>query len=185
MPNIGISYSRTKPRIQIPRNFDFQNPANSRIRSERVKDGVVIKSGQVISLEWNNADQVHEWVLGWGGSSIGRPYLAWNDSSDPDVVDAGIGLGKLTGVDLEGHYIVETAFYKTGETYNEGVLLTYDGVTGDVKPTTLESGEPILGVIEGIRGVKNVHSTNATAPKATSNVVRFSTKYLPNTADAT
>lgn len=178
MSNYGI-YQRTKPRIQIPRNFDFQNPANSRIRSERVKDGVTILSGQVISLEWNATDSVHEWVLGWGGSSIGRPYLAWNDSADPDVQAS----DKLTGVDLEGHYVVETAYFKSGDTYNEGAYLAADGTTGDVKVTTLESGDAIIGQIEGIRGVTDRAASNSSASDA--RVVRFSTKYLPNSADAT
>jgi hypothetical protein len=183
MPSIGF-YQRTKPRLQVIRGFDFQNPAVSKVRTERVKTGQVILSGQVCSLEYNSADAVFEFVLGVTASTKGRPYIALGDSTDADSQDA----EKFLGLDPLQNLVLETGFYTAG-TYTAGNPVTFDAATGNIKPTTLESGEAILGFIEsnGIIDVAAVDArglpSNSTA--SNGNVVRISTVYLPNTADAT
>lgn len=175
---------RTKPRVNVLRGLDLQNPV-VRTAAARVADGVTLLSGQVCSKQWNNTDSVYEWVK--GGLAGAVPHIAYQDSADVDVVEA----AALTGLDCSGQFRIQTAYFKAEETYNDGVYLTYDGTTGDVKPTTLESGEPILGRCSaGLRGPKDLGPNADTgAPGVDSSatdleVVIFDTMYLPNSADA-
>lgn len=164
---------RTKPRLTVLRGYPGNEPT-SLTQGAPVKEGVTIKSGQVIQLAWVSANNRYEWELGCSGTLI--PYFAEKDSTDEDVISA----GSLTGLSSLGKYELQTAFYKSGDTYNNDVPLTFDGVTGDVKATTYGSGEPILGVVTRIRGAKNLKGVDSSASNL--NVIILSTGYSRNLA---
>jgi hypothetical protein len=172
------TYKRVKPRVEVLRGLESPNTPGYFSEDAPVADNVVIKSGQVISLSWNGTKLVYEWILGGVAGQIS--FIAYQDSSDEDVVEC----GKLTGLSCLGKFVIQTGYYKTGDTYNNGVALTYDGVTGDLKATTAESGLPILGYCsKGLRGPKSLVGIDSSASNL--NVIVFDTSYVENTADAT
>lgn len=190
MFQFGTAGNRTKPRIEVLRGFDPNEPTNLRV-SAPVAAGVTIKSGQIVSLWYNTETSRLEWVLGVDTSGGGRNqpaytqcYLAYNDSSDFDVQASGL----LPALSCAGEFEVQTGYYKVGDTYNHEVLLTYDGLTGNVKATTLESGEPIIGICHLMRGLIDVAPINSNVTRDGDGkvlVVQFITRFLPNTGDAT
>jgi hypothetical protein len=164
---------RTKPRLEILRGNEPTLPKHL-TRTAPVKSGVTIVSGQVISLEWQAGVEEYHWVLGGAAGAI--PHIAVQDSVDFDVLEA----GGLTGLSCLGPFEVQTAFYKSAETYNQDTLLTYDSTTGDVKPTTAGSEAPIIGVITHLRGVKNIADENSSVLPANANVITWATHYEQN-----
>lgn len=172
MPSRG-TVVRTKPRLEILRGNDPTLPKHL-TRTAPVKSGVTVVSGQIISLEWQAGVEEYHWVLGVTGAAI--PHIAVQDSADYDVTEA----GGLTGLSCLGDFEVQTAFYKSAETYNQDVFLTFDGVTGDVKPTTVASGAAILGVCSRIRGVQDISSENSSVAPSNANVITWSTQFLLN-----
>ena len=163
MPTFGDSASsvRSKPRIQIIRGFNVTEPSAG-LMPERhpVKSGETILSGQVISLEL--VGSVYHWVRGGGAGR--RHFIAINDSTDLDVLEAGV----LPGIPLSLRGVtVQTPYYKSADanSLNDGAELTYDAATGDFKVAT--SGDLIVAkVTDGQRGPKPGYS-NA---KVTSNL---------------
>lgn len=167
MPQYG-TVKRVKPRLVVLRGFDPNEP-RTLTQAAPVASGVTILSGQVISLDWNSVLDQYEWVL--GGVSGQVPYIALQDSVDPDVVES----GTLVGLSCLGQFELQTAYFAAEETYNVDVPLTYDGVTGDVKPTTFGSGEPILGVVTRNHGTVNLAGKDSSATSL--DVVVFTTNY--------
>jgi hypothetical protein len=105
---------RTKPRLRVLRGYPGNEPTGL-TASAPVKDGVTIKSGQVIQLTWNNSKTRYEWELGCSGTKV--PYVAEKDSTDEDVIEA----DSLTGLSCLGKYELEVAYFKSGDTYNVDV----------------------------------------------------------------
>lgn len=105
--------------------------------------------------------------------------LAEKDSTDEDVIES----GSLVGLSCAGKFELETPFFKSAETYNVDVPLTYDGTTGDVKPTTYGSGDPIVGIVSRNRGTKSVKGTNSNV--SSFDVVSFNTNFVPNPVPGT
>jgi hypothetical protein len=180
--NIG-TVQRAKPELAVLRGFDPNEPVTGQ-RSLPVKAGVTIKSGQIISAKFDGTTARTEWVLGKDAGAA-LCYVALKDSTAFDVVASDL----LVGLPCSGKFVLETAFYKAGDTYTNDVYLTADGVTGDFKATTLESGEPIYGVVR----VPTEATTNSGVVTVTKNdssavapvtVLRLETMYLPNSADA-
>lgn len=176
MPQYG-TIKRTKPRMTVLRGYNPMETAPG-TESAPVASGVTIKSGQVISLVWNAVTLQSEWNLGTPANS-GIPHFALQDSADQDVIEA----GKLTGYSALGKFRLQTAYYKTGDTYNDAVPVTPDGETGDVKATTLESGAPIVGFVHLNRGPQSLVGVDSSA--STLTVITIDTVYLPNSVDDT
>lgn len=180
--NIG-TVQRTKPRLSVLRGWEPNEPVTGQ-RALPVKAGVTIKSGQVISAKFDGTTARTEWVLGKDAGAA-LCYVATADSTDFDVVAAGL----LVGIPFSGKFVIETPYYKSGDTYTNDIFLTADGTTGDLKATTLESGEPIYGVVRvpaeatTNTGVVNVTASDSSAV-APVTVLRLETMYLPNPADA-
>jgi len=175
MPQFG-TIKRQTPRIEVHRGFNPNEP-HTLSAAHPVASGVTIVSGQVISKQWNGTTSQYEWVLGVAGANI-VPHFALNDSADEDVIEAGV----LPALSAQGQFELSTPFYKDGDTYNDGVALTFDGVTGDVKATTAGSGEPILGICSKMHGLIDITGTNSNCVQKT--VVRLATGYQVN-ADTT
>jgi hypothetical protein len=173
--------------MTVLRGFDPNEPY-TRTSTAPVASGVTIYSGQVIYLLWSSGDSQYEWNLGCVAGST--PHLALQSSADEDVIEA----GNLVGLDCSGQFEVQMAFFDTGggQTYNVDVLLTYDGTTGNVKPTTIGSGLPIMGVVSRIRGPKDlagvlsgddtylIGAVDSSALAANENVIIFKTRYQDN-----
>ena len=173
---------RAKPRLAILRGWDINNPSNIAPRAVSAAAQGTIVSGHVVSKD---ADD--KWVLGGAGArgtaTIG---FAIQDDTDFDVVGSGV----ITAVSVLGKYELQTPFFKSDDTYNPGTPVTYDGTTGKIKATTLESGLPILGYCTGAPSKVDVleYGSNSYASdvEGTSNyVIQIVTQYAPNTADAT
>lgn len=167
-----IQTNRAKPRVQILRNWDLVSTSTLN-QVLPVADGVTVKSGQVIQRTWNGTLNRYEWTL---GCSAGKaPFIAYQDSTEADVVAA----DGLTGISISGDYEIQTGYFKSGDTYNTDVLLTFDGTTGDVKAAT--EGDLILGRCSRIRGTKKLNDpannvyANSETSSANSYVVTFET----------
>ena len=166
MPTYG-TIKRVKPRLGVLRGFDPLEP-RTRLAAYPVStiDGtlatapITIKSGQVISIKWNTTTLQNEWILGVTAKANGvvaTPYIALDDSTDEDVIEA----GKLPGLSCAGQFELRTGYYTAGTltAHTNGVPLTFDGTTGNVKETTYGSGAPILGVVtRGIEDLSGKHS---------------------------
>jgi hypothetical protein len=176
-------YQRPKIKATVLRGFDPQNPTRL-TQGHRVKAGVTILSGMIISLA-TGADGVLEWEKGWASGRV--PYLAVQDSVDFDVRAA----SSLVGFSCLGNFEFQTGYFKSGETYTVDTPLTAGtgGDLGYVKPTTLESGDPILGYVTRANAPVDLAAGGAKGYPADSSavdseVIRFQSTYLPNTADA-
>jgi len=179
MPTFGV-VKRAKPWLQVERGFDPNQPSKN-TRAYRVKTGVTILSGQVISTAYDAGDDVQEWELGWAAGRI--PYIALQDSTQEDVVSA----NSLVGLSPIGEFVLRTGYYKVGDTYNVDTPIAPDGVTGNVFVTTLESGLPIMGYvtkrITDLAGYAGPGGYPTVSGVVDGNVIAFQTHYLPNTAD--
>lgn len=153
MPTFG-TIKRSKPRVRVLRGYDPNEPTTL-MQAHPVSDGVVIKSGQVVSLNWVAANNRYEWVLGGQANTI--PYIALEDSTDEDVIEA----GKLPALSCAGQFEIQTAYYKDGGTYNNDVALTYDGVTGNVKPAL--AADAVLGTVTRIHGPVSLKGKDSSA----------------------
>jgi hypothetical protein len=181
MPQHGY-IKRSKPRVEVLRGYNPNEP-HTLSQSHPVKANVTIKSGQVISLTWVGGNSRYEWQLGCADGLMG--YIAlqdWDQSVtgglgafgyDPDVIEA----GKLTGLSCAGQFEIQTAYFKTGESYPMDQALTFDGVTGDLKPAG--SSDQVLGRItrpsgqSGARDLTGIHSGASTL-----DVIIFTTGFV-------
>lgn len=154
--NIG-TIKRSHPRVTVLRGYNPMEP-HTLTRSLPVADGVTIQSGQFISPKWNASTSASEWVLGLDAGTT-EGFVALKDSADTDVVSA----GTLPALSCAGQFELQTPFFKTGDTYNSGVYLTADGVTGNFKATTLLSTDHIYGVVTRIHGLEDIAGINSGA----------------------
>jgi len=167
MPRFG-TITRQYPRVVVVRGFNPNEP-HTMSSSVPVKSAVVIKSGQVVSKEWVSANNQYEWVLGVSDVNA-IPHIAYNDSVDEDVVES----GTLPALSALGEFEIQTAFYKAGDTYNDGVALTYDGVTGNLKAAA--GGDNVIGFVSRIHGPVVVSGTNSNVPAGAA-VIQFTTGF--------
>jgi hypothetical protein len=129
--NIG-TYQRTAPRVNVLRGFAGNEP-QSRTYAAPVTAGVTILSGQLISLA-NGA-----WVL---GVAAGRePFIAFADSTDTDVISAGL----LVGLSCAGQFDIETPWFDNTVVYNESSFLV--AATGGSATANVTPGTAALGAI--------------------------------------
>ena len=153
MPTFG-TIKRSKPRVVVLRGYNPQEP-HTLTQAFPVADGVVIKSGQVVSATWSDPNQRFEWVL--GGQAAKIPYIALEDSTDEDVIEA----GKLPALSCAGQFEIQTPYFKAGGAYNNDTPLTYDGVTGDLKVAA--GADPIVGTVTRIHGPISLKGKDSSA----------------------
>lgn len=210
---------RTKPMLVVNHGYDPMAPQSAHRQLTlpvAASDVSVIKSGMVISSVWNGGTSRYEWQAGIpSGYSPETIAFANADGDHYDVVAA----GGLPGLLCSGVFDLTTGYF-AGDisgalTYNGGVYLTpctdsdsgEDGegaaksageLSGYLKPTTLESADPIVGACHGtLRGPFSlgpvVTGANTNSPVVTpgqnssakeTKVIRLITRSLPNTADA-
>jgi hypothetical protein len=171
-----IRTNRAKPRLQILRGWDLVNTATLN-QVHPVKEGVTIKSGQVIQRTWNGTLNRYEWELGCSANKA--PFFAFQDSTEADVIAA----DGLTGISISGDYELQTGYFSSG-TYNVDTLLTFDGTSGNVKEAT--EGSLVIGRVTRIHGAKQLNSgtvgelpTNSeTLAGANSAIITFETSNM-------
>lgn len=180
MPTYG-TVMRAKPRVTILRGYG-PNVPESKTRALPVTPGVTIVSGQVISAVVHGPSGLLSWVLGLDTANGARvPYIALQDSVDSDVRSA----NSLVGYSCLGDFVIQTGFFKSGESYVRDTPLT-PGTSGDVGlvvPTTPNSGLPIMGYVTEVP--YNLLSGGATGYPSISgvtdgNVLAFQTAWVPN-----
>jgi hypothetical protein len=190
MPRYG-TIKRLYPRVEVLRGFDPNEPKTftqafpvsasgspSIVVDGAIIPSILIYSGQVISATWNSGDGQYEWQLGWTSGSI--PYIALNDSTDRDVLEA----GNLVALSCAGKFEIQTPFI-TGlnglagslGTLTIDVPLTPDGTSGNLKPATGLSGVPIVGYVTRNNGPLSLVGTNSNCTN--TNVVSFATNLVP------
>lgn len=185
MPLHG-TIKRTKPRVTVLRGYNPNEP-QTLTQSHPVKSGVTIKSGQAISLEWVAGNSRYEWILGGPADEADATmiYVALQDwdlsqtgglgsfGYDPDAVEA----GKLTGLSCAGQFELETAYYKSDDTYTLGAPITYDGTTtlGNFKVATADT-DLIIGRISRTSGQSSpIDLTGKNSEATTLTVITFTT----------
>jgi len=176
-----IKTNRTKPRVQILRGWDLVSTSTLH-QVHAVKAGQEdIKSGMIISRVWNGTLGRYEWTKGVTANGLATPvpYIAFQDATEADVVAA----EGLTGISISGDYEIQTGYFKTGETYNADVLLTFDGTTGGVKPAA--EGNYVIGRVTRNQGVKSLNPAgvalfyeNSETTPANSSVITFETSNM-------
>lgn len=172
MPGTGF-YQRSKPYVQIVRGDDPNNPGYIS-ETAPVKDGEVIMSGMVISLEYVVANERYEWVKGWTAGTV--PHIARQDYISPDVLEAGV----LTGLSCAGKFRIRTGYYKTGASiaYNAGTAVVPDGTTGNLTTSDGTAGSAVMGYLTKLmRGPYDVSAENNEAEN--SLIVEFDTNWSP------
>lgn len=168
--------TRSAPRVRVLRGYNPNEP-HTLTRALPVKTGVTIKSGQFISPWWNATTSEYNWVLGLDGATT-EGFIALKDSTDTDVASA----GTLPALSCAGQFEIQTPFFKTGDTYNSGVYLTADGVTGNLKATTLAAAAHIFGIVTSIRGVIDIAAEESSSARDNDGkvlVLQFTTHFQP------
>jgi len=149
-----IKTNRPKPRVQILRGWDLVSTSTLH-QVHRAKAGENIRSGMIISREWDATDGVYQWVKGCPASRT--PFIAFQDDTEADVVAA----QGLTGISLSGDYEIQTGYFTTG-TYNADTALAVDNANpGNLKVAA--TGERIVGRVSRIRGAKQLNPSSPTA----------------------
>lgn len=172
---------RAQPRLKVRRGYGGNEPVNKSF-SAPVTANVNIFSGQIISLTSG------AWVLGCAAGKV--PYIAFHDSTDPDVLSAGL----LLGLSCSGNYTFETAYYTLAAgayNVNDLPLKADTGSTVASPPSgagnlTLASGMNDTADLIGITsngGEQNITTTNSEAAGAGSppvlKTIVFETQWLP------
>ena len=174
--NVGTN-RRAKAQLVVLRGWD-PNGTTKRETVAPLASGVKIKSGQVCYLSWNSTLGIEEFKLGCVG--LATPHIAKYDWDDSMIASSGL----FSALSCADAYELQTPYYATG-TYLYNTFLTFDGTTGDVKPTVADVATDIattvLGQVSKNNGVINVaSSTSNVTPDANGavNVLQFKTLYF-------
>jgi len=166
---------RSKPRLVVRRGY----PGNeTSALSRSLPTDVAIKSGQIVT------ESSGKWILAVGNIPAGKGYIAYHDSSDPDVVSS----GQLLAFDLNGEFEFESGYYSDGGngTIADGTALVVGTTAGELVPngSTEDGGGAVLGYVRGAEvdladgqystSVNNM-AQDTQASAANSVVVRFVT----------
>lgn len=147
MPQFG-TIKRAKPRVRVLRGFNPNEPHSltqtapvSSLNANGDANTAGIKSGQVMTLGYVSANSRYEWQLGWVAGRV--PYIAYNDSTDEDVIEA----GNMPGLSSAGQFEIATPYFKSADenSLDNNVLITPDGVSGNVKVAGAE--ELVMGIV--------------------------------------
>jgi hypothetical protein len=168
-----IKTNRAKPRVQILRGWDLVSTSTLH-QVHAVKAGEAIRSGMIISREWNAGANRYEWVKGCSAGLA--PFIAFQDATEADVVAA----EGLTGISISGDYEIQTGYFAAGQ-YTADTLLTFDGASGSVKPAA--EGDTLVGRVTRYNAPRQLNPSTATAlfyensetTPANSSVITFET----------
>jgi hypothetical protein len=174
---------RVKPRLVVRRGY-AGNETSALSRS--LPAGEAIKSGQLVT------ESAGTWVVAGNIAAAGVLFIAYHDSSDPDVISC----NKLLAFDLNGDYEFETGYYTDGgapANLGQGVALVCGkgAAKGSLVPTTKTDATVAAAVLGYMRGAEEdlskgqydatvdnmAQNTEAGFPTATSSakVIRFVT----------
>jgi hypothetical protein len=165
MPTYGI-VQRAKTMMRVLRGYAGQSPDNLS-ESIVVDADTAILSGQIVIKDANGkatvADAADNTI---GGKDL---FIAQTDNgaTQPDTQAS----GKIHCFNLNGNYEFQTGYYKTGETYTDGVELTIaDG--GLITPAS--SSDVVIGKVTrqvGSSAIRDLTGENSEATDLT--VVSF------------
>tara|TARA_B100002019_G_scaffold289136_1_gene304127 strand:- start:450 stop:992 length:543 start_codon:yes stop_codon:yes gene_type:complete len=163
---------RDKPRVNVLRGY----PGNETTALTRsLPCSVAIKSGQAIAVgSGNNAGQ---WVLAAQSHAANKVFIAYHDSSDPDVISC----GKLLGFSALGGFELETGYYSG--TVADGDALTLSGTPGTIEKKN--QGTHVIGYATSApidystgaydANIPNMARNTEAGAGADSTVLRFAT----------
>lgn len=181
-------YQRSKPYLRVLRGYDPNEP-QTRTRSAPIKDGITILSGQVIALEWDADAAIYVWNVADRATAehlLQTPHFALQDSTDKDVVAAGL----LTGLSSSGQFELQTGFYSTAGSpaLSEGTPVTYgtSGTAGKVETCAFGDGptKPVIGVLSGGMYAGPLSLAGTCSEASDVNVVQLNTQFNPRNASS-
>ena len=146
----------------------FGNEPMARSYSAPVTAGVTILSGQLISLS------AGAWVL--GVASGAEPFIAFADSTDTDVVSAGL----LLGLSCAGQYEIETPWFDNSVVYSESSFLS--PATGGSSTANVTPGAAALGAITIATSNTDVIGYAAAGGRQDATAINSQSGYLEATA---
>lgn len=159
--NIG-TLTRAKALMTVERGSD-PNGAMNRETVAPVANGVVIKSGQLMSLSFNvDGDGLEKWILGWDpvAQPNAVPFFSKYDSDDTMVSSSGL----LSGLSCADNYELTTAYYTPDASLLHGVYLVSDtGTPGNVKwiGNAPAAGTMVLGKVAKYNGAHDIAPVNS------------------------
>ena len=163
---------RTKPRVNVLRGYPG-NETTALTRSLPIKSGVSIKSGQAITQ--GTAGDAGTWVLAVAATKAHKVFVAYHDSSDPDVISC----GKLLGFSAVGKFELETGYYEG--TIADGDEITVGATAGNFGKGGAGGtlGYATSAPIDYSKGAYDANipnmARNTEAAAANSTVLRFAT----------
>ena len=163
---------RDKPRVNVLRGY----PGNETTALTRsLPYAVAIKSGQAIAV--GSGGNAGKWVLATQSHAANKVFIAYHDSSDPDVISC----GKLLGFSALGGFELETGYY-TGSVA-DGDVITVSGTAGSLEKQN--AGSNVIGYATSApidystgaydANIPNMARNTEAAAGADSTVLRFAT----------
>ena len=163
---------RDKPRVNVLRGY----PGNETTALTRsLPFAVGIKSGQAIAV--GAGGNAGKWVLATKSHAANKVFIAYHDSSDPDVISC----GKLLGFSALGGFELETGYYNG--TIADGDAITLSGTAGEL--TAQGGSDPVIGYATSApidystgaydSSIPNMARNTEAAAGADSTVLRFAT----------
>ena len=125
---------RDKPRVNVLRGY----PGNETTALTRwLPYAVAIKSGQAIAV--GAGGNAGKWVLATDSHAANKVFIAYHDSSDPDVISC----GKLLGFSALGGFELETGYYAGAVA--DGDAITVSNSTPGTLVKDAGAGKPVIG----------------------------------------
>ena len=168
--------TRTRPRLNVLRGY----PGNETTALSRsLSPTVAIKSGQAVTDNGSGG-----WVLATNAHAVGKVFIAYHDSTDPDVISC----NKLLAFQVIGSFELETGYCDQTKTYAVGDPLYVDSTAGNITKAQ-QGGAPVIGYASAALVdwskpkygtatggyAKDNMAQNTEATAANSKVLRFST----------
>jgi len=121
MPLFAGTENRAHPRVNVMRGYTGNEPQSlSRSAPVAADDGGTTATGSVLSGQAVVLNADEEWVLADGGQNDDVVYIAYHDSTDPDV----LACNKLLAFSTLGQYELETGFVANPDAAAEGLVIT-------------------------------------------------------------
>jgi len=141
---------RAKPRLVVRRGY-AGNETSALSRSLAPWDGESIYSGQLVTEDIQ--DGVSKFKLAGGALAAGKTYIAYHDSSDPDVISG----GKLLAFDLNGDFEFESAYFEQDDQTpadGDDIVAASDGSGKSgwltINGSSIDGGGVVLGYLRGV-----------------------------------
>jgi len=165
--NSGLVNQRDYPRLVVLSGYRANEPQHLRAAYPVGVDGngdeYVILSGQIIT-PYDDSGTI-KWQLGFGSgdhTDIADCYVALNDSTDEDVIEA----GTLVGLSCAGMFEFQTGFFKASDpAFAVGDVLFADD-NGDVAlEADAPAGAPRIGQVTRRAGPFDISAENSNVAK--------------------